>query len=74
PLVCLWRGVRDEPGRYGLALFISLEITYVLSGLFGIMFGQDLMDTVFISATAIAAYLVFGENNRETGPQTSGQA
>lgn len=58
PLVCM-RHAGTEIGAYGLAFVLSIEACYLLSGLFGIMFGHDIFDAVFIISTVVAAFLVF---------------
>jgi O-antigen ligase len=53
------RNVRTEVGAYGLALLLSTEACYLLSGFFGIMLGHDIFDAVFIIATVIAVSMIF---------------
>jgi O-antigen ligase len=53
------RHVRTEIGAYGFAFILSIEACYLLSGLFGIMFGHDIFDAVFIISTVVAVFLVF---------------
>ena len=66
PLACM-RNARTEIGAYGLAFVLSIETCYLLSGLFGIMFGHDIFDAVFIVSTAVAVFLVF-ESKPSEGP------
>ena len=60
PLVRASRALEDEQSFYGFALLVSLELTYIISGLFGLALGHDIMDTVFVGTLAIALYMVFG--------------
>jgi O-antigen ligase len=53
------RSARTEVGAYGLALLLSTEACYLLSGFFGIMFGHDIFDAVFIITTVVAAVMIF---------------
>lgn len=53
------RHVRTEIGAYGFAFLLSIEACYLLSGLFGMMFGHDIFDAVFIISTATAIFLIF---------------
>ncbi len=60
PLALAARYQRDEIGTYGLAFLASMEATYLLSGSMGIMFGQDIMDSLFMISTTVGSFLVFG--------------
>ena len=55
------RRLNGEDALYGFALLVALELIYLSSGLFNIMFGHDILDTVFISLSAIALYFVFSK-------------
>jgi O-antigen ligase len=58
PLVAI-RHIRTEISAYGFALLLSMEACYLLSGFFGIMFGHDIFDAVFIVTTVIAVSMIF---------------
>jgi O-antigen ligase len=60
PLVVASKNLSDEISVYGFALLVGLELSYILSGLFGIALGHDIMDTVFIATLAVALYMIFG--------------
>ncbi|WP_311029259.1 O-antigen ligase family protein [Mesorhizobium koreense] len=60
PLILAARHERDEIGTYGFAFLAGMEIAFLLSGAIGIMFGQDIMDALFMISTITGAYLVFG--------------
>jgi O-antigen ligase len=60
PLILAARHERDEIGTYGFAFLAGMEITFLLAGAIGIMFGQDIMDALFMISSVTGAYLVFG--------------
>lgn len=60
PLILAARHPRDEFGTYGFAFLAGMEIAFLLSGAIGIMFGQDIMDALFMISAITGAYLVFG--------------
>ncbi|MDN5929362.1 MAG: hypothetical protein L0I29_20080, partial [Hyphomicrobiales bacterium] len=60
PLILAARHRRDELGTYGFAFLAGIEIAFLLAGAIGIMFGQDIMDALFMISTITGAYLVFG--------------
>jgi O-antigen ligase len=60
PLILAARHERDEMGPYGFAYLAGVEIAFLLAGAIGIMFGQDIMDSLFMISTITGAYLVFG--------------
>jgi O-antigen ligase len=60
PLILTARHERDETGTYGLAFLAGVDIAFLLSGAFGIMFGHDIMDSLFMISMIAGAYLVFG--------------
>jgi O-antigen ligase len=60
PLVLAARHARDETGTYGLAFLAGTETAFLLSGAIGIMFGHDILDSVFMISMTTGAYLVFG--------------
>jgi O-antigen ligase len=60
PLILAARHERDEIGTYGFAFLAGVEIAFLLAGVIGIMFGQDIMDSLFMISTITGAYLVFG--------------
>jgi O-antigen ligase len=59
PLLQAAKNLSDETSIYGFALLVALELTYMVSGLFGIALGHDILDTVFIGTMAIALYMIF---------------
>jgi hypothetical protein len=60
PLILAARHGRDEIGTYGFAFLAGMEIAFLLAGAMGIMFGQDIMDSLFMISVITGAYLVFG--------------
>jgi O-antigen ligase len=60
PLILAASHERDEIGTYGFAFLAGMEISFLLSGTIGIMFGQDIMDALFMISTITGSYLVFG--------------
>jgi O-antigen ligase len=60
PLILAARHRRDEIGTYGFAFLAGMEIAFLLAGAMGIMFGQDIMDALFMISAITGAYLVFG--------------
>jgi O-antigen ligase len=60
PLVLAASRQRDEVGAYGLAFLAGVDTAFLLSGAFGIMFGHDIMDSLFMISMIAGAYLVFG--------------
>jgi O-antigen ligase len=60
PLILAARHGRDEIGTYGFAFLAGMEIAFLLAGAMGIMFGQDIMDALFMISAITGAYLVFG--------------
>jgi O-antigen ligase len=60
PLVLAARHERDETGTYGLAFLAGTETAFLLSGAIGIMFGHDILDSLFMITMTVGAYLVFG--------------
>jgi O-antigen ligase len=64
PLVAARYAV-DELGAYGLALIVSVEACYLLSGLVGLMFGQDIFDSLFVISILAGVFLVLGADDRK---------
>jgi O-antigen ligase len=60
PLILAARHGRDEIGTYGFAFLAGMEIAFLLAGAMGIMFGQDIMDALFMISAITGTYLVFG--------------
>jgi O-antigen ligase len=58
PLLTAARARRDELGAYGLAFIASVQCAYFLSGTLGIMFGHDIMDTLFVTSMIVGLFLV----------------
>jgi O-antigen ligase len=68
-VVPLWIVVRhrsDEISRFGVAMLVTLQAAFLLSGSVGIMLGHDILDALFIYGTIVASFLVLGEN-RDAG-------
>lgn len=59
PLFAAIRARKDELGAYGLAFIVSVQIAYLLSGVFGIMLGHDILDTLFVSSMVTGLLFVF---------------
>lgn len=59
PLFAAIRAPRDELGSYGLAFIVSVQVAYLLSGVFGIMLGHDILDTLFVSSMVAGLFFVF---------------
>jgi O-antigen ligase len=57
PLVLCRRRAESETASAGFAILCGLQISYLISGLTGIMLGHDILDTVFIATTVFAVYL-----------------
>jgi O-antigen ligase len=60
---CL-RAKKDDAGMAGFFILCAAQCAYLLSGLTGIMFGHDILDSVYITVAVFGVYMVFG---RETG-------
>ncbi len=58
PLYCVYRALRDEYRNWAMAMIASLQTTYLLSGMTGIMVGHDILDALFIVTTALCLFLV----------------
>ena len=69
PLILATRHERDETGTYGLAFLAGVDTAFLLSGAFGIMFGHDIMDSLFMISMVAGAYLVFGPAPTGTAAQ-----
>lgn len=74
PLILAARHERDETGTYGLAFLAGVDIAFLLSGAFGIMFGHDIMDSLFMISMIAGAYLVFGPTPRGTAARDQAPA
>ncbi len=61
---CL-RAKKDDAGMVGFFILCATQSAYLISGLTGIMFGHDILDTVYITAVTFGLYMVFG---REPAP------
>jgi O-antigen ligase len=61
-LLCL-RAQKDETGKAGFYLLCAGQCAYLLSGLTGIMFGHDILDSFYLTLTVFSLYLVFGEHD-----------
>jgi O-antigen ligase len=57
PLVAAWRK-ESGPGRdLAIAISLLLVTSYVVTGMFGIMFGHDATDAVFIYLTIMISWI-----------------
>ena len=65
PTLIAWRSLSKGGSRYGFALMLSISIVYILSGLFGISLGHDILDHFFIYMMAASTYLVFATRSRD---------
>jgi O-antigen ligase len=63
---CL-RAKKDDAGTAGFYLLCCVQSAYLLSGLTGIMFGHDILDSVYISAVTFSLYMVFGREPAKPG-------
>ena len=63
PVIAAHRAPKDDLGRCGYAMMLILTLSYVVSGLFNLSFGQDIMDILYIYAMICATYLVFGSSS-----------
>jgi O-antigen ligase len=57
PLSLVYRATKGWHDRSPLVLLAGGQITYLLSGATGIMFGHDILDAVFITLNVFALYL-----------------
>jgi O-antigen ligase len=60
PAVLLARTTLDAIGRAGFAFVLVLTASYLASGLFGIMLGHDLLDSLWLYGIVTGSYLVIG--------------
>lgn len=58
---CL-RAKKDQAAIAGFFILCCVQSAYLLSGLTGIMFGHDILDTVYLTAVTFSLYMVFGRN------------
>lgn len=61
--VTAWRGLRraaDETGRFGAVLLLILLVSYAVGGSVNIVFGHDILDTMFMIFLITGAYLAAG--------------
>jgi O-antigen ligase len=68
PGVVLARSSLDSVGRAGFAFVLVLTTSYLASGLFGIMLGHDLLDSIWFFGIVAGAYLVIGPSKASTTP------
>lgn len=61
PLWVLVRRRGDAISLFGVAMLLTLQAAYLMSGLVGIMLGHDILDALFIYGTIVASFLVLGE-------------
>ncbi|TWG91602.1 O-antigen ligase [Mesorhizobium sp. J18] len=67
PLWVLIRRRHDEVSQFGIAILVTVQTAFLLSGSVGIMLGHDIHDALFIYATITASFLVLG--GRRPGPE-----
>jgi O-antigen ligase len=60
PLWVAGRSEKDEIGRIGYALMVTLCATYLVNGAVNVSFGHDIVDALFLYCMITTAYLVFG--------------
>ncbi|MEP7457139.1 O-antigen ligase family protein [Phyllobacterium sp. SB3] len=73
PLIAAWRKP-SGPGRdIAIAVSLLLVTSYVVTGMFGIMFGHDATDAVFIYLTIVLCWIA-GESAYLSVPQVAMQA
>jgi O-antigen ligase len=73
PLVAAWRKA-PGPGRdMAIAISLLLVTSYVITGMFGIMFGHDATDAVFIYLTIVLCWIA-GESAYLSIPQVADRA
>ena len=53
-------GARDPTERLGAVILIVLVTTYIVSGLTGILVGQDILDSMLMTFLVIGTYLSTG--------------
>jgi O-antigen ligase len=58
PLYFVLRAPKSEFRSVAVCMIGGLQAIYVLSGMTGIMIGHDILDTLFITVTALCLYLV----------------
>ncbi len=59
PLTFTAQRRKTEAGRYGFAMMTVLMVTYLSSGISGLMLGHDIMDSVFIFSVAYWGMFAF---------------
>lgn len=57
PLTLVYRATRGWNDRSPFALLAGGQLTYLLSGATGIMFGHDILDAVFVTLNVLTLYL-----------------
>ncbi len=65
PLTFALKRRTDPISRFGLAMLVVIDVTYMMSGTLGIMFHHDILDALFVYSLAVACFLVFGEDEAE---------
>lgn len=58
PLYFVVQSSKGELRTWSLALLIGVQVAFLLSGLTGIMFGHDIMDTLYLVVSAVCLFLV----------------
>jgi O-antigen ligase len=72
PFVFCLRAKKDDAGMAGFFILCAAQCTYLLSGLTGIMFGHDILDSVYITVAVFGVYMVFGRETDEKDRRQSG--
>ena len=69
PLCVVARRGGDDVARFGLAMLLTVHAAFLISGLFGIMLGHDILDALFIYGTVVASFLVLGRGAADGLPK-----
>lgn len=64
PLFALVHRRGDAVSLFGLAMLLTLQAAYLMSGMVGIMLGHDILDALFIYGSLVASFLVLGEGGQ----------
>lgn len=72
PFAFCLRAKKDDAGMAGFFILCAAQCAYLLSGLTGIMFGHDILDSVYITVAVFGLYMVFGREPDENERQKTG--
>jgi O-antigen ligase len=67
PFVFCLRAKKDDAGMAGFFILCAAQCAYLFSGLTGIMFGHDILDSVYITVAVFGVYMVFGRETDANG-------